>query len=284
MHHERAPEATAGAIPREEAEVKAGVTAGLVARVTPWRSPQSRWPRSPSRPPSVRRVTFREPKVEPNSEGGAESYPPEPPISDVETWLEWQACQLSTPSWWLELRAIPGVKGLWKLIHKIHASFSIPKVRMRLRVAVWEYVTFTSWDILQGLGEVHRGATNQWPQTSLSNQAVPPLGKESSGLDTSFTEATTQTTSLAATHLDTVRCGNQLFGMESETWYLLVVTTSIEQLSLGPSSDNLERSSTAPSRGNTFQNPRMAAVFSGSIWAVDYEGATVRELEDWCGT
>ena len=75
-------------------------------------------------------MIFREPEVEPNSEGGAESYLLEPPISDVETWLEWQACQLSTPSWWLELRAIPGVKDLQRLACKIWDFFSIPKVRM----------------------------------------------------------------------------------------------------------------------------------------------------------
>ena len=36
----------------------------------------------------------------------------EPPVSDVETWLEWQAEQLGTPAWWLELKAISGVKNL----------------------------------------------------------------------------------------------------------------------------------------------------------------------------
>ena len=92
---------------------------------------QSGQPRSPSRPPSGRRVTFREPKVELNSEGGVEDYPLEPPISDVETWLEWQACQLSALTWWLKLRAIQGVKDLQKLTYKIWASFSIPEVRMR---------------------------------------------------------------------------------------------------------------------------------------------------------
>ena len=106
------------------------------------------------------------------------------------------------------------------------------------------------------------------------------LGKESSGLDTSFTEATTQTTSLAATDMDTVRCVNPPFGMESKNQYLLVVTTSIEQLNLRPSSDNPEKSLTAPSKGKTFQNPWMAAVFSGSTLAVNYKGATVKELED----
>ena len=127
---------------------------------------------------------------------------------------------------------------------------------------------------------VNPGATNQWPQTSLSSQVVLPLGKESSGLDTGFTEATTQTTSPAATDMDVVRCINPLFGTENENQYLLVITTSKEQLSLGPSGNNLEKSSTAPHRRNTFQNPRMAAVLSGSTRAVNYGGATVKELED----
>ena len=68
--------------------------------------------------------------MEPNSEGGAENYPVGPPISDMETWLEWQACQLSTPMWWLELRGILVVKDPQKLTHKIWASFYIPAVSM----------------------------------------------------------------------------------------------------------------------------------------------------------
>ena len=76
-------------------------------------------------------MIFREPEVEPDPKGGEKDYPPEPPISDIETWLDWQACQLSTPCWWLELGAILVVKDRQKLTHKIQASFSIPKVRMR---------------------------------------------------------------------------------------------------------------------------------------------------------
>ena len=93
--------------------------------------PWSRQPRSPSGPPPRRRVTFREPEVEPNSEGGVGNYPSEPAVSDMETWLEWQAYQLSTPAWWSELTVILGVEDLQKLACKIRASFSIPKVRMR---------------------------------------------------------------------------------------------------------------------------------------------------------
>ena len=38
---------------------------------------------------------------------------------------------------------------------------------VQLREAVREHVTFTNWDVLQGLGAVNPGAMNQWPQTSL---------------------------------------------------------------------------------------------------------------------
>ena len=55
----------------------------------------------------------------------------EPPVSNMETWLEWQAEQLGTPAWWADLKAIPGIKNPWKLAHKIRASFYIPEVRMR---------------------------------------------------------------------------------------------------------------------------------------------------------
>ena len=37
-------------------------------------------------------------------------YLTEPSVSDVETWLEWQARQLGTPTWWTELKAILGIR------------------------------------------------------------------------------------------------------------------------------------------------------------------------------
>ena len=61
---------------------------------------QSRRPRSPNGPLPGRRVTFREPEVEPNSEVSAEDYSSESSVSDVETWLEWQAQQLVTFNHW----------------------------------------------------------------------------------------------------------------------------------------------------------------------------------------
>ena len=76
-------------------------------------------------------MTFREPVVELNSKGNVENHPPEPSVSDVETWLEWQAQHFGTPAWWSELKAILGAEDLQKLACKIRASFYILKVRMR---------------------------------------------------------------------------------------------------------------------------------------------------------
>ena len=86
MHHEPAPEAAARATPG----VEAGVAAGLIARVAlrvalmEGRAPKVLLGRAPP----GRRVTFREPEVELNSGGDVEDYSLEPPVSDVEIWLE----------------------------------------------------------------------------------------------------------------------------------------------------------------------------------------------------
>ena len=76
-------------------------------------------------------MPFWELEVELEPEEGEENYPLEPSIVDVEMWLDWQAHQLSMQCWWMELRAIPGVKDTWKLAQKIWTSFLIPMVRSR---------------------------------------------------------------------------------------------------------------------------------------------------------
>ena len=92
-------------------------------------------------------------------------------------------------------------------------------------------------------------------------------------------EATPKPALLAVTNVDMARCTTPLFGTERENHYLLIVTTSIEQLNLGPGSNNPKRSSNDSPRGNTFLNPWMAAVFSGSTRAVSHGGATMKELK-----
>ena len=60
------------------------------------------------------------------------NYPLEPSIKDVETWLDWQACQLDMPCWWTELTTISGLEDPRKLAKKIWASFLIPAVRSKV--------------------------------------------------------------------------------------------------------------------------------------------------------
>ena len=308
------------------------------------RSP-SRWPRSPSGPPPGRRVTFREPEVELHSRESMGDYLSEPSVSDVETWLEWQSQQLGTPGWWSELKAIPGVRDLWKIAHKIWASFYIPKVRMRafleqeysvppapkclnrnaflpddlsyqdihqqpilltvayarglqywaeklnplespdlcplagsvveLRETVQEHVTFTNWDVVQGLGAILLGSTSWWPQTTLFSHvlSLPVKGQD-------FMQNTTHTASPIVDE-DAAGCTTPPSGTEGDNQYLLVMTASVGQLNLGPSGNNPKRSTTDSPSKNTFQNPWMAAIFSGSNRAVSYGGATVKELKEW---
>ena len=50
-----------------------------------------------------------------------------PTIEDLEAWLEHQAGQLGTPSWWRELKAVLDIKDTCKFARKIWASFYVPE-------------------------------------------------------------------------------------------------------------------------------------------------------------
>ena len=41
------------------------------------------------------------------------------PIKDLESWLEYHADQLGTPTWWGELKAVPGMADLCRFTQKI---------------------------------------------------------------------------------------------------------------------------------------------------------------------
>ena len=58
--------------------------------------------------------------------------PTEPSINNLELWLEHQAEQLGTPTWWGELEAIPGVMDPHKFAWKICMSFYVPEVWSRM--------------------------------------------------------------------------------------------------------------------------------------------------------
>ena len=64
--------------------------------------------------------------------GSRGNYLLEPSIKDIKTWLDWQACQLDMPCWWIELTIIPGVEDPKKLAWKIQAFLSSPEVRSQV--------------------------------------------------------------------------------------------------------------------------------------------------------
>ena len=108
-----------------------------------------------------------------------------------------------------------------------------------------------------------------------------PLGNKPSEHDASFTEATTQTASLAMSDAELTGCITPLDRMEEENWYMLVITALVRQLNLGPIDNNLRESSTALPGRDTFHNPCMVAVLSGSTRkGVSYQGATLKDLEE----
>ena len=51
------------------------------------------------------------------------------PIKDLESWLEYQVDQLGTPTWWGELKAIPGMVDLHRFAWKIRVSFHVPEIQ-----------------------------------------------------------------------------------------------------------------------------------------------------------
>ena len=61
-----------------------------------------------ARDPKIGEVSFRIPEGE---DSATENWEPsvKPPIKDLELWLDQQADQLGTPTWWEELKAVPGI-------------------------------------------------------------------------------------------------------------------------------------------------------------------------------
>ena len=166
---------------------------------------------------------------------------------------------------------------------------------IELRERVKEHIMFTNWDLFQGLVRVNLGAMSQWPQPSSSSfsRTALPLGNRLTEPDTGFTEASTQTASLAMSNVEQTGHISPPDRMEEENWYVLVITASIRQLDLGSADDDLGESSAAPPARDTFQNSCTAAVLSGSTitmvscqgvlwrsWGSDAEYIT-REVNWW---
>ena len=102
---------------------------------------QNEHPHSPdyNQEPPNKRVSFCIPGGKELVMDGGDS-PTEPSINNLELWLEHQAEQLGTPTWWGEFEAILGVMDSCKFAWKIHASFYVLEVRSRMSLGQ-EYST-----------------------------------------------------------------------------------------------------------------------------------------------
>ena len=298
-------------------------------------------PQSPDKPLPRRKVTFNDPEDEKGPAGEGAGYSTEPSVGDVETWFEFQAQQLGTPTWWEELGAIPGIKDLWKFAQKIRASFYILEVWMRVSLeqgytvplapwslnrstflpeklmyqdvwqqpalltiayawslqywvekcnplrnldfcplvesvrelwqTVWEFVTISHWDIMQGLEVESPETTHPQLKTTIFSWVL------STPVDEQETAEVPSHSISPLAEEEVIWCTSMLPKVEQSDRYMLVVTSSVGWLSLGPDGNNTRGS---PGGGNVFWNLQMSAVFPPPCGAISYGGATMKELNE----
>ena len=163
--------------------------------------------------------------------------------------------------YWVEKFNLPRGTDLCSLVGSI----------VELREAMQEHVTFSHRDVVQGLGAIHLGSMSQWPQTTLFNCILkPPVEGQN------FVEATTSTTPSTAEE-DMTKCITLPPRIGGENQYLFVATNSVGQLNLAP-----HRYAPKGSRAeNIFWKPRMVATFPKSTRVNSYEGAVMKELDEY---
>ena len=88
-------------------------------------------PWSPDDPLPRRRVSFHDPKGKKDPIKEEASCLIEPSVDNLETWLEFQAGKLGTPTLWEELEAVLGIKDWCKFTQKIRVLFYVPEVWLR---------------------------------------------------------------------------------------------------------------------------------------------------------
>ena len=87
-------------------------------------------------------------------------------MDDLETWLEFQAGQLGTPTWWEELGAVPGIEDRHKFAWKIRASFYVPEVQLRASLEQGYTAPPAPWVLDRGTFHPEKFAyqdVRQWP-------------------------------------------------------------------------------------------------------------------------
>ena len=283
------------------------------------------WSQSLGKSPN-RRVSFCNPEDK-DLETERRNPLAKPSINDLKMWLEYQARQLGTPTWWGELGAIPGITDLHKFAQKIRASFYILEVRSRmfleegysvppapqslnqgaylpdnlayqdvrqqpalltvaycqclqhwaekcnllgnldfcplaesvreLRQAICELMNITQEDMMKGLKmEEPEGGCQPSPTTIFSQVLGPPANRQEAE------------ESSARPRDRAIECAPPTLRLEQEDNFMLVVTSSMSRLTMGPGSNNVRRGR------NLLQSCQRVAIFLPHCPALPIERGT----------
>ena len=131
-------------------------------------------------------------------------------------------------------------------------------------------MNITYQDVMGGL-EVERPETSHpQPRTTIFSQILAtPVDKQQA------IEAPPHPAS-PLTEDEAIWCTSPPPEIKQSKRYMLVITSSVDRMNLGPGGDNTRRSSCGE---NVFQNPQMLAVFPPPHGAAHYGGATLTELD-----
>ena len=134
---------------------------------------------------------------------------------------------------------------------------------------VQEFVNISYQDITQGL-EVEKPETSHpQPKTTIFNWVLATPVDEQKAIG-----APHPVSPLAED--EAIWCTSSPPEIKQSNRYMLVITSLVDQLNIGPGGDNARR---YPSGENVFQNPQMLAVFPPPCGVAHYGGATLTELD-----
>ena len=140
-----------------------------------------------------------------------------------------------------------------------------------LQQTIWEFVTISHPDIMQGLEVESPETTHPQLKTTIFSQVLStPVNEQETA------EAPSHSISPLAEE-EVIWCTSALPEVKHSARYMLVVTSSVGQLNLEPDGDNARGSLGGR---NVFWNLQMLAVFPPPCGAISYGGATVKELNE----
>ena len=140
-----------------------------------------------------------------------------------------------------------------------------------LQQMVWEFVTISYRDVTQGLEVESPETTHPTSKMNIFSQVLStPVDEQETA------EAHSHSISPFADE-EVIWCTSLLPEVERSNRYMLVVTYSVGQLNLGPDGNNARGPSGSR---NVFQNPWMSAMFPPPCRAINYGGATMKELNE----